>query len=344
MTELINKQQRPDLDGPLEMVRPQRLAENVVFVDGFSGSGKSLIAPILSSLERSELWRLDHNFEFQCTLDHFGQIDRRAAAMMIQLEADLELYNLMIGRNTNFREGDDSGVAANLQVERYRQRLFEKDGDRVTRLIQETRPILYIMTHEIFPMSELLWDALREPLRLFIVFVRHPFWQIQGWFEGNWEQRVGHDPRDFQPCYRRNGHVFPWYASGWEEEYLRLSGLERAIRHVASYIRGCEEFLSLLPANAQRRVLIVPFEPFTTDPRPYLRQLTTCLKTRVTELTSKILEKVNIPRQYAEGYLATKRQEFDRLVKRERVSEKYATMAYQLSAEYESKYLTRWPV
>ena len=325
----------------VEMVRPQRLAEQVVFIDGFSSSGKSVLAPIVASLERSELWLLDHSFEYQCTLDHFDQIDRKAAAMMVQLHADLALYNVAIARNTNFRDGDDSGVTPNLQLERYRQRLLEEDGDRVTQMIQETRPILPIMTHWIFPMSELLWQALGERLCLFIVCVRHPIWQIGKWFEGDWESRVGRDPREVQLCFRRDGHVFPWYALGWEEEYRQLSRMERAIRTVASYIKGCESFLALLSVPQQRRILFVSFEEFTQNPEPGLRKLTTMLDTRETALTPKVLKKVGVPRQHAEGYLEHQKQQFDRLLAHERVSPEYADLARQLSDEYEKKYMSR---
>ena len=337
MTDLV-----PDtahLEELVEMVRPQRLAENVVFIDGFSSSGKSLIAPILSSLHRSELWRLDHNFEFLCTLDHLRQMDRRAATMMVKLHADLALYNLMIGRNINFREGDESGAPANLQVERYRARLFERDGDRVTHLIQESNPNLFIMTHWILPMSEVLWEALQERLRLFIVCVRHPFWQIEAWFKGDWEARVGRDPRDFQPCYKRNGLTFPWYASEWELEHGRLSRLERAIQHVASYSRGCEEFCRRRSVSERNRVMFVPFEPFTQDPAAYLGQLASCLDTKETDLTSLVFEKVGVPRKYPAGYLQSKKQEVEQLLRSENVSEEYTTLLQRLSYNYENKYL-----
>lgn len=324
----------------VEMIRPQRLAEEVVFVDGLSRSGKSLVAPVLSSFERSELWRLDHNFEYLCILDRLGQIDRRAAAMMVQLEADLELYNLMIGRNTNFRATDDSGVDVNLQTDRYRRRLAEEDGDRVTRLIRETKPILHIMIHWILPMSDLLWDALGDRLRLFVVVVRHPLWQIQGLYEGQWETRIGQDPRDFQPCYLRDGQLFPWSAADWDEEYHGLSRLERSIQHVAWYIRGCQEFVSHLSEEQQRKVIFIPFEPFTANPSPYLRQLTTSLSTRETELTARVLERMNVPRRHPDGYLTAKQGEFDRLLKAESASPKYTRLMHDLFDEYEAKHLS----
>jgi len=321
------------------MIRPQKLAESVVFIDGFSGSGKSLIAPILSSFERGELWLLDHGFEYMCTMDHFGQIDRKAAAMMVQLQADLDLYNLMIARNTNFRETDDSGVAKNLLSERYRMRLQKEDGDQIIGTIQTTDPILYIMTHWIFPMSTLLFDALGTRLKLFVIFVRHPYWLIEGWFNGRWEGRLGQDPREFQLCYQKDGRVFPWYSYGWEEEYQGLTPFERSIRTVASYVEGCEKFLNQLSAWDRKKVHVIPFEPFTTDPLPYLGVLMDVLHTRETPFTAQVMTKVRVPRSFPKADLSRKTREFDELMNDHSPGREYRDLAEKLAREYEQRYL-----
>lgn len=297
-----------------------------------------MVAPILSSLERSELWRMDHNFEYLCILDHLRQIDRRAAAMMVQLEADLELYNLMVARNSNFRPTDDSGADMNLQGERYRQRLTEPDGDRVTELIRTARPILFIMIHWILPMSDVIWQALGNRLRLFVVSVRHPVWQIQRVFEGHWERRTGADPRDFQPCYLRGGKMFPWYAADWDEKYHGLSRMERAIELVGSYIEGCHDFAARRSEDERRRIVHIPFERLTTDPHAYIDRLSSALGTRETELTGRVLNQLDLPRADQWADLATKRQEFDELLCAEAVSPAYVKRAHALFDAYEAQY------
>jgi hypothetical protein len=323
----------------MEMIRPQKLAETVVFIDGFSGSGKSMIAPILSSFERGELWLLHDSVDYMCTLDHFGQIDRKAAAMMVQLQMDLDIYNLMIGRNTNFRAADDSGVASNLLSERYEKRLQDDDGDRVTRLIQESNPTLYTMTHWVFPMSTLLFQALGDRLKAFIVVVRHPFWLIRNWFQGRWEERLGQDPREFQLCYQKGGRVFPWYAYGWEEEYQDLSPFEKSIRTVASYIEGCENFRNQLSAQDLKKVQVIPFEPFAADPSRYLHILMDVLETQETPLTAQVMTKVRVPRVSPAGDFTGKKHEFYELMGNHSPGRKYRDLAEKLAREYEQRYL-----
>ncbi len=81
-----------------QIIRPQELAKDIIIFDGRSKSGKTLIAPLVSTFERAELWLIDHIFECLCALDHRGFIERHGAAALVRLYADLGLYNRLIGR------------------------------------------------------------------------------------------------------------------------------------------------------------------------------------------------------------------------------------------------------
>ena len=41
----------------------QIMAKNIVLIDGFSSSGKTLVAPTISHLKRSEQWQLNEIYE-----------------------------------------------------------------------------------------------------------------------------------------------------------------------------------------------------------------------------------------------------------------------------------------
>ena len=67
----------------MKAARPQVLAENIVVIDGFSRAGKSLFAPLLSSLERGEPWQLNHLYEYLCALEASGRVTRDAQASRV---------------------------------------------------------------------------------------------------------------------------------------------------------------------------------------------------------------------------------------------------------------------
>ena len=63
----------------MKVTRPTRVCERILFVDGMSGSGKSLLGPILGSLKNVELYRLEHTYEYLSCLDALGVIDPDSA-------------------------------------------------------------------------------------------------------------------------------------------------------------------------------------------------------------------------------------------------------------------------
>jgi len=216
------------------MTRPQCLAENIVILDGFSNSGKSLLAPVISSFERCELWKINPLYENLCFMDAFERIQRDASSTLVKLFTDVDLYNLIIGRNVNFRVNDDTGVHKNLQEDRYKKRLVSEGGDYGTKAIEEKNPILILATQCVFEFSDLLFDSYKERLKTYIFMVRHPLHLVMNWFSLKWDERMGIDKREFQPCYEKNGTVFPWLAHSWEKKYQSLNPLEKAIMTIYS--------------------------------------------------------------------------------------------------------------
>ncbi|MEO1943074.1 MAG: hypothetical protein ABGY11_02130, partial [Candidatus Thioglobus sp.] len=71
-------------------------------IDGFSDSGKSLVAAIFGYLDRSEQWQVNEIYEYISILNYIGEISDNSTSVILNIEADKHLYNLMIGRNVNF--------------------------------------------------------------------------------------------------------------------------------------------------------------------------------------------------------------------------------------------------
>lgn len=154
-----------------ELTRPQTLTERIVIIDGFSCAGKSLVAPLLSSFKDGELWQINYLYEYFCSLYALGQVRKDAAMTMLKLTADIDLYNLMIGRSVNLRKEDVSSAYRNHLAHRYLERMEGTDGASVVDHIRKTRPILFLMVHYIFDKSKIMFEAFGRRLRLYIVIL-----------------------------------------------------------------------------------------------------------------------------------------------------------------------------
>ena len=123
------------------------------------GTGKSILAPVLGSFKRVEKQIINHNFEYVCTLENYDKISNTDAKSLIQVMADVALFNSMISREVNLRPSDDSGFLNNPNGFLYLKRLF-KTGDVTTvEEIKREKPVLQIMSHNILQVSSLLFDT-----------------------------------------------------------------------------------------------------------------------------------------------------------------------------------------
>ena len=268
------------------------LAEQVLFLDGFSGTGKTMLGPILATLDRVEAIRLEHLYELVCGLRYLDRIASDAATALIRLYVDQACYNMMISREANFRWKDLSCVANHPAGWRYIRRLFLPDGDAVVGRIRRERPILQIHTHYALAIAQPLFDALDRRMVL-VEMLRHPLYLIAHGV--SYIERYGHDPRDFTIWFAYQGHQLPWFARGWEAEYLDCAPTDRVIYTLDRLTAKMRAVLDA-PETADRLV-VVPFERLVLDPWPQLEAIASRLGSRTTTHTSAVLRKQRVPRR-----------------------------------------------
>ena len=274
--------------------RHTHIAPQVVFLDGLTGTGKTMMGPILSTFRRMEVQRIEHTYEYTCALRYLERMEEDAAVHLLRMHIDLACYNMMIGRETNFRWKDLSGVLGNPGGWRYVRRLLLPDGDAVVERINAARPILQIHSHQALGIAVPLFHALGDRLTV-IEMVRHPLYLLEHWY--SYIDRHGADPRDFTIWLHYNGEHLPWFAYGWEEKYVASKKMDRVIYSIEELTRLAEDTVRGLDEASRRRVLMIPFDGFVVDPWPYLRQIEGLLGTETTSSTSKAMRKQKVPRK-----------------------------------------------
>lgn len=286
MSSLVEEQVR--------VVREPRLVERVVFVGGHPGSGKTLLTAIVGGLDRVEMQKYNYALEHLCGLSFLGRLEEGVATPLIRMLADVDLYNMTMARDTNFRCSDYTSVFRNPGGWRYIRRLFQPGDAAAVERIRETHPILQITIHNILAISWPLFQALGDRVRILEV-VRHPLYMIKQW--RLYIERYGTDVRDFTIWFDYHGQALPFFALGWEEQYVRSNPMDRCIYSIERLSQLGRQVMERLSVSQRSQVMILPFEPFVLDPWPHLRQLEALLGTRVTARTRSELKRQRVPRR-----------------------------------------------
>lgn len=280
-------------DQSIQIRRPEHLAPRVVFVDGIEGCGKTMLAPIIAALDRVELLTYAYEIEHLCSLSHLGKIEDDAAAAMISMLADLQLYNTMQSREINFRPSDLSSVFRDSRPLRYFYRLFQRGDQFAAERIANENPILLLTTHKITAYCAPVFRALGKRATL-IEVVRHPLYMlIQN--ERNFRQLIS-TVRDFTIYYDYKGKNIPYYARGWEDKYLGSNPVDKAIYYIQHLVCRSRAMKEKFSSQYNGQILTVPFEKYVVAPDAYMKLFEEALETRVTRHTVKMMKKQNVPR------------------------------------------------
>ena len=291
---LVAKNESMDKSEVIKSVRDVQIADAIVFVGGLPACGKSLMTAIIGSFNRVEIQKYNYTIEHLCSLHYLGCIEEDVATTMIRMQTDMDLYNMMMSRETNFRFKDSSSIFKSPRPFRYLRRLFNPGETETIERIKREKPILNILVHNVMTHSASLAKAVGPAFHL-IEIVRHPLYMIKQWHL--YIDRYAKDARDFTVWFDYKGHSLPFFVKGWEDLYIRSNPMDRVIHSIRHLFETNFRVFDELPPEQKANVLTVPFEKMVKDPMPYIHGIQKLLNTCMTSSTRRELKKQNVPRK-----------------------------------------------
>ena len=268
-------------------IRHHTLTDHIVVVDGVSGAGKTMVAHIVSSMDRVEKMQYSPDLEHVLEYNHMEHITDEATIEFIRMHFDMLLYNQMQGRNMNIRFSDLSSVWQSPKKWKYLKRLISKGDMKVPDTIAMQRPILHLETHHILSYAHPLVKAF--PQVVFIEVVRHPLYCLKQQAL-NW-QRLQDTPRNFNLHIKSGNKQVPFTFLGFEHMFEGSNDTEKAIYEM-SLLKRME---LLRTESIDVRTITIPFEKFIQVPKPDIEFIATRLQTKTSSLTWEELKRQKLP-------------------------------------------------
>ncbi len=279
----------------MKFIRKNNLLKNFVLVNGTARCGKSLVCPIIASFENVEIERMEGIFDYISVSHHLGSIETSCAISMLRTVADEFLYSSYLSRDTNFRWSDHSSVFNSPNKYKYFRRLFGKEGKDVIDNILEDSPIYQNQGHDQMQFVSLLLRAWPSSFKM-IEIIRNPIDLVDAWWRRGWGTRFCIDPSGYTPCIDFNGTPVPFYAFGWEQEYLDASPMDRIIKMIYSLNFNNRVSYKALSKDEKKQILVIRFEDFVINTSDYIDKLACFLGTKTTKNTKKTIKKQGCPR------------------------------------------------
>ena len=261
-----------------------RLSSNnfdVVFVDGLWNSGKSLVAPLVSTFENVGNHKIDPNYEYWLILRQLEAINDSALRFLILTNLELSFYHNSIGREVNLRIFDDSSYMKGIDRIQTIMNLFSKNtNEKYSNYIADNHAF-FNLSHMITAISEPFLNILGSRLKLINVF-RNPLTMIEFWksyFENFSREREG------TVSFIEGNSKIPWFAKDWEVPFDQLSSLEKAIFGVSHC--SFAEFNKVQENGTQ--ILSLGFNQVVLQPHEVADQISNFLDRPPTSQTSNLI-------------------------------------------------------
>ena len=318
----------------LEFEKSHLDSPKVVLIDGAWGSGKSLIAPLVSSFVGHAPFRIDQTIEVLTAARSFEKISRDAYHQAVISRTVEGHFNNLVGREINLRFGDDSAFQHSLGWVRSFSLLFRPAEERIWNLSMERGDVFVQLTHMLGLNLALPLDAFKERIKIVSVR-RNPLFMVKHWenFLVSFDRS-----RELSPSFRHLGVRVPFFARSWADEWVSFTPTERAIVSIARYQES--DFAN--PYDS--RVHYMYFDNLLKRPLDTLKDVRTFLDGTPTHRTSIWLKKIASGNRRL-NYEASKRPEMvlgarEQLLLelRGRVGEHFLQILLSAEADYSNKY------
>ena len=209
----------------------------MILLDGLWGSGKSLLAPLVSSLRGVGPFTVRANVEAICHMLASKRMADDVFKFLFLNGVIEDAYDSSIGRGINLRIWDDSSYFRTLRLWEIIKRVTSRtsENDLVSRLPEAQA--YFQLTHLLTQSSESLFRVLPDHVTV-INIQRDPTFLFNHWekYLRRWD-----NDRETTLAFEFRGAKVPFFAEQWAEEWVSLSLADRsalAVARCASYERN----------------------------------------------------------------------------------------------------------
>ena len=275
----------------MKLEKHNTFSNDIIFIDGLWGTGKSLLGPIVSGMAGVEKVKIEGVYEYINQLFSLGKISEDGALWMLRTYADRSQYYNAIGREVNLRWSDDTGLRDTPDRFKYIRRLFGGEGDsKVEEIIREN--LAFCTMSHMLMLTPDLWSLAYGKRVKVIEMVRHPLYMVRHLRSGL--ERF-ESPREFTMSFCYRDVKVPWFASGWEDEFIDANSTERSVLCITRLYPWLEAKIELSRA-AGLAVLDLSFEEAVFETNKMLRKLEQFIGRKHHSRLSSILKRQMMPR------------------------------------------------
>ena len=278
------------------------LDSTYVFIDGVSRSGKAGISPLVCSLSNVEHHRQNFNFDRIGPLLETGHLTIEGFKYFFESDLLIDTWFMMMGRNLNMNEHDNSSTINSSKKDIYINRLKTKDNpdtfEDLKNKIKKEQLMFPYLTEDMFLLASEYPEIFENKKIKLILIMRHPIETIFSWHRSKRGSRLGVDQRMPHPTFKNHkfNHL-PSFVLHKAEEYFKEDALGKCVIAMTTLTNSYVEALSKDDIKSKINFIKFDFDSFAINPQKGIDRITDFLSTKRSDFTPTALEMARMPRK-----------------------------------------------
>lgn len=272
------------------------LNANYLFIDGMSRSGKTSLAPVISSFDRVEHFKARATYDRYLMMYESGDLTKQGFKYLFESDLLMDTWFSMMGRDVNRNLHDLTSVMNSPKRKSYLAREEKKDTqntfNEILEEIEKQKLIFPFICDDLAPAGNLL-NEISSNFK-YIIVMRNPVDILFTWFRSGRGDRLGTDPRYINPAFKVNQYKNIHYSMIHDaEEFYNANSLEKCFLVIEKQILKYMNASLLKSKNS----FLVPIENYWIETEIYIKEFANFLNTERTEFTNNEIKGANLPRK-----------------------------------------------
>ena len=266
--------------------------EKFILVTGTNSSGKSMVSPIVASLQKVEMLRKIYYLDQLAILNFFEKLSLKTSKFIANHILDLSYYEQLIGRNMNFRHSDETSVDMSKDPNLYEKRLKIKRGKNVLKFHKAQKTHMLLDTHNAVWFNKFWLNLGIRNLKI-INISRNPIDVANSWINlklGDIENSILNQIPLIS--YKKKTKAFYLYK---DINKKKLNKYETVINMVCTCIENEIKYYQKI--KHRKNLIRIDFDNFAENTNMNMLKICSFLKINRTIFTNKVLKRENLPRK-----------------------------------------------
>lgn len=268
----------------------------LLIISGINRSGKSLIAPIVSSFKNIEPFVVNYDYERLLQMAYCKKVSPSFFDFFFNKMSEKMMHDQFNGRSVSVKIKDFSSIWKNSTTNEIQKKILEEEISKESFLKNKNKNYSNFFIHN----SLFFYNSFSKIFKKYkiINIIRHPIDVIYSWKKKNVNKIYSNKNEIFNESFyfKKKKYYIPYFAKNINlNNFQKLNSLEKLFVTVDSNLQ--DEYKIINKKFSSKNFIILDFDNFVSKPHLKIKKIEKFLNCSKSKFTQEVLFQEKCPRK-----------------------------------------------